>query len=124
MQCMKCGRDVESDQVFCDICRENMGRYPVKPGTVVLLPHTVSYVQPPKRAPKRVLTQEEQLRRLKKRNRTMAFLLALAVTCALSFGMLALYLYAEYEDKFLPGQNYTVVESEKKSTLTSDGSAD
>ena len=120
MQCMKCGRDLDENQVFCDICREDMKEYPVKPGTVVLLPHYAQYSQP-KRAPKRIITHEEQVRRLKKRNRTLAYLLALAVTCAISFGMLCLYLYAEYEDKFLPGQNYTVVESEKKSTVTSAG---
>lgn len=124
MQCMKCGRKVDSDQVFCEICREDMERYPVKPGTVVLLPHNFSYIQPPKRAPKRVLSQEEQLRRLKKRNRSMAFLLVLAVTCAISFGMVAMYLYAEYEDKYLPGQNYSVVESEKKTTVTTNSSGE
>ena len=123
MQCMKCGRDLVDGQVFCDICREDMEKYPVKPGTVVLLPHYVQYSQP-KRAPVRIVTHEEQIKRLKKRNRTLAYLLALALTCAISFGMLALYLFAEYEDKFLPGQNYTVVESSKKNTVTTDGSAD
>ena len=124
MQCMKCGRDLDPGQVFCKICREDMEQYPVKPGTVVLLPHYVRQTQPPKRVVKRVLSQEEQIRRLKKRTRSMAFLLALALACAISFGMLALYLYAEYEDKFLPGQNYSVVESHTKDTVTSDGSVD
>ena len=123
MQCMKCGRDLDDGQVFCDVCRDEMGKYPVKPGTVVLLPHYVQYNQP-KRVPARILSHEEQVKKLKKRNRTLAYLLALALTCAVSFGMLALYLFAEYEDKFLPGQNYTVVESGKKTTLTTDGSAD
>ncbi len=123
MQCMKCGRDLDEDQVFCDVCQEDMKKYPVKPGTVVLLPHYVRHNQP-KRTPKRIMTHEEQIRRLKKRNRVLAYLFALALTCAISFGMLSLYLYAEYEDKFLPGQNYTVVESEKKTTVTSNGAAD
>ena len=123
MQCMKCGRDLDDGQVFCGFCREDMEKYPVKPGTVVLLPQYVQYNQP-KRAPVRIVTHEEQIKRLKKRNRTLAYLFALALTCAISFGMLALYLFAEYEDKFLPGQNYTVVESGKKVTVTSDGSAD
>ena len=38
MQCMKCGRDVESDEVFCNSCKETMARYPVRPGVVVQLP--------------------------------------------------------------------------------------
>lgn len=36
MKCLKCGR--ETDQTFCPICREEMKKYPVKPGTIVLLP--------------------------------------------------------------------------------------
>ena len=36
MNCLKCGR--ESDQTFCEACREEMTRYPVKPGTIVQLP--------------------------------------------------------------------------------------
>ena len=123
MQCMKCGRDANNHQVFCEICQEDMEKYPVKPGTVVLLPHYVHYNQP-KRAPVRIVTHEEQLRRLKKRSRVLAYLLALALAIAISFGMLSLYLYAEYEDKFLPGQNYTVVESQKKDTVTSGNFVD
>ena len=36
MTCLKCGR--ETDQTFCESCREVMARYPVKPGTIVQLP--------------------------------------------------------------------------------------
>lgn len=36
MTCLKCGR--ETDQTFCESCREVMERYPVKPGTIVQLP--------------------------------------------------------------------------------------
>ena len=36
MKCLKCGR--ETDQTFCQACREEMEKYPVKPGTIVLLP--------------------------------------------------------------------------------------
>ena len=36
MNCLKCGR--ETDQTFCEACREEMTRYPVKPGTIVQLP--------------------------------------------------------------------------------------
>jgi len=123
MQCMKCGRDLQDGQVFCDVCREDMEKYPVKPGTVVLLPSYAHYSQP-KRVPARIVPHEEQIKRLKNRNRLMTYLFALALACAISFGLLALYLFAEYEDKFLPGQNYTVVESGKKTTVTTDGSAD
>ena len=36
MRCLKCGR--ETDQTFCQVCREDMARYPVKPGTIIQLP--------------------------------------------------------------------------------------
>ena len=36
MRCLKCGR--ESEETFCRICQEEMEKYPVKPGTIVLLP--------------------------------------------------------------------------------------
>ena len=36
MKCLKCGR--ETDQTFCDSCREEMDRYPVRPGTIIQLP--------------------------------------------------------------------------------------
>ena len=36
MRCLKCGR--ETDQTFCQTCREEMDRYPVKPGTIIQLP--------------------------------------------------------------------------------------
>ena len=36
MKCLKCGR--ETDQTFCDQCREQMDRCPVRPGTIIQLP--------------------------------------------------------------------------------------
>ena len=36
MNCLKCGR--ETDQSFCESCRKTMEKYPVKHGTVVILP--------------------------------------------------------------------------------------
>ena len=36
MSCMKCGKEVSEDQVFCPECLAEMERYPVKPGTPVL----------------------------------------------------------------------------------------
>ena len=44
MKCMKCGTTIASDQVFCNTCQEDMERYPVKPGTPILLPNRAEKV--------------------------------------------------------------------------------
>lgn len=118
MQCMKCGRDVEPGQVFCGECQTIMAQYPVKPGTVVLLPHYNRPYTLPKKTVKRVVPPEEQIRKLKKRSRILAWMLAASITVAVGFGYLAAALYIEYDGKFLPGQNYSVKTTESTSEST------
>lgn len=36
--CMRCGREIEEGQVFCQDCLKEMSRYPVDPNTVVQIP--------------------------------------------------------------------------------------
>ena len=38
MNCMKCGREIAEEAVFCESCLEDMRKYPVKPGIAVQLP--------------------------------------------------------------------------------------
>ena len=38
MGCMKCGREVAEQQVFCESCLEEMKKHPVKPNATVHLP--------------------------------------------------------------------------------------
>ena len=38
VSCMRCGKETEVDQVFCDECLTDMERHPVKPGTPIQLP--------------------------------------------------------------------------------------
>ena len=38
MYCIKCGRETNSERVFCEECLQSMEQYPVKPGTPVHLP--------------------------------------------------------------------------------------
>ena len=45
MKCLKCGR--ETDQTFCADCRAEMEKYPVKPGTIILLPKERTPIQKP-----------------------------------------------------------------------------
>ena len=38
MQCLRCGRETENEQVFCFACEALMAKHPVKPNTVITLP--------------------------------------------------------------------------------------
>ena len=107
MQCMKCGRDVESDEVFCNSCKETMARYPVRPGVVVQLPRrTESAVkkQPVRR--RATPSVEEQNQLLRRAVRRLAALAALLLAAVIGLSWLTVNLYRENERKVLPGQNY------------------
>lgn len=38
MNCIRCGRETEDNQVFCTECLQDMEKHPVKPGTPIQLP--------------------------------------------------------------------------------------
>jgi hypothetical protein len=85
---MRCGVQIQANQVFCEDCLATMEQYPIKPGTPVHLPLRAP-APDPKKAPKRKAepTAEEQLTRARGLIRWMAAalaaaLLALAVTGA------------------------------------------
>ena len=108
MNCMKCGREVKEGQVFCWDCLADMEKYPVKPGTVVQLPRHRSEPAVYKKVipRKKVLTPEEQVKKLKRRIRRMAvgILILLAVIATLLYPMVAEIIEGS---KPRPGQNYS-----------------
>lgn len=107
MRCMKCGRDTENEQVFCESCREIMAKYPVKPGTVVQLPRRDQQI--PKRTQSwryGALNAEEQIKRLRRTVRNQAALIVLLLAAVISLSWLSVKLYQENEKKVLLGQNY------------------
>ena len=109
MNCMKCGREIEESQVFCPDCLAEMEKYPVKPGTVVQLPHVPSY-QAAKKPPQRRKSApplEEQIKVLRKWARMLALALVLAIALLIGAGYLAVRQYMDMEKKVLPGQNYS-----------------
>lgn len=82
MKCLKCGR--ECDQTFCQSCRDEMERYPVRPGTIVQLPkdRSAAYVRRDsnwraKSSPEEQLAQQRQLTR--RLGRALAVLTALLI---------------------------------------------
>jgi len=124
MQCMRCGRDTDMDQVFCQDCLDEMKHYPVKPDTPVILPHYGPNMQLKKLPAKRTLSSEELTKKLKRRIRLLSALLSVAVVLALAFGYIAVTLYDEYSEKFLPGQNYSAVKEETTAPSTETAPAE
>lgn len=112
MYCLKCGRDIEEGQVFCDSCLEVMKKYPVKPNIAIQLPgrkeapvQKKMYVkrrQPP--------TLEEQLLRLKKRIKGLLILwfITLLLLAATIYPTVRFFQDFSFQ---LPGQNYTIIDT-------------
>ena len=44
MACIKCGKESAAGAEFCEECLKDMERYPVKPGTPVILPKHAEYL--------------------------------------------------------------------------------
>lgn len=105
MKCLKCGR--ETDQTFCPICREEMEKYPVKPGTIVLLPkERPSVKKPPSRhpaVPPEIILQNQR-RTIRRLGHAFAALLVLTVL----MGAAIVRLVQESGQRPV-GQNYNTV---------------
>lgn len=112
MNCMKCGREVPDQQVFCESCMEVMNNYPVKMDAAVQLPVRKD-AQPNKKAVRRrpALSEQEQIRRLKTRVRRLWTALAIVLVL---FAILACFTtnHLLKDRRPLPGQNYTTSKSE------------
>ena len=107
MQCIKCGRDTEPDQVFCGSCRETMAKYPVRPGVVVQLPRRKEAVVKKQISRRRAsLSAEEQVQLLRRAVRRLALLSVLLLAAVIGLSWLTVTLYRDGENKVLPGQNY------------------
>ena len=105
MKCIKCGR--ETDQTFCEKCRAEMEKYPVKPGTIVLLPKERPANKKPQ--PRHQATPPEeklrsQRRTIRRLSRAVAVLLVLLVLTGIAIVQLV-----EKSAKPAVGQNYSTV---------------
>ena len=108
VNCLKCGREIEEGQVFCNDCLVQMAKYPVKPGTPVLLPSRESDAVSRKvHSRRRKAIAEEQVKALNKRIRILSALLAVCVVLLIVLSVVTLrYMNA---NRLLPGQNYSAV---------------
>ncbi len=107
--CMKCGRELKPGAVFCNGCLDEMEKYPVKPGIVVLLPSQKgAHPKQPQRRKYAVVSPEEQVIKLKKRVKSLCAALILALAAAAALGWYTVMDLLENEEiRFLPGQNYS-----------------
>ena len=110
MICMKCGRETQEKQVFCDGCLAIMAAYPVKPDAAIHLPARPTEDTAKKAAPrKKVIPPEEQVENLKTSNRRL-ILICVALTLSLGVSVSALgYRIIQQPETQKPttGQNYT-----------------
>ena len=110
MYCMKCGKEVKENQVFCDACLVIMEKYPVKPGTHIQLPHRPVSTAGKPVTRKRILTPEEQVQRLRRSVKSLAVALACSI---LALGLTVTLLartVTEYRESASIGKNYNTVE--------------
>ena len=96
---MKCGKETENGQVFCDSCLEVMEQYPVKPDTVVQLPPQRNLLTEKKPSKKKELSPKEMLRKqskLVKRYQGICLLLLLLLLGAVAALCFVLYSHTEF----------------------------
>lgn len=110
MNCMKCGREIGEDQVFCNICLEDMEKHPVKPGIAVQLPNRKDSPAVRKSVTKRrqMPNPEERIKKLKKRIRglTVLWLITLLLLAATAYPTVQ---FVRDHFSLRPGQNYTTI---------------
>ena len=114
MRCLKCGR--ESEETFCRICQEEMEKYPVKPGTIVLLPKERTEEKKP--APRKPQVPPEAVIRGQRRTiRRLSGGIAALVALVVLLGAMTLHLLGDQKKTPL-GKNYSTVTrpSEEEST--------
>jgi len=105
MNCMRCGRDIEDGQVFCAQCLEVMKKSPVNPGTAIRIPHRPD-PQLRRTVRRKQVSEEEQIRILRKRLRIMAWLFAITLAALIALSIPTVIHFTQ-EHNVLPGQNYS-----------------
>ena len=111
MNCMKCGREIEEGQVFCPKCLELMAAHPIKADIMIKLPQRKEPQQKKNPPRKKVRTPEEQLLRLKRKNRWLTAVLCLFLATSLLFLSLCIDYFRQLDMQKLLGQNYSTVKT-------------
>jgi len=122
MNCMKCGREIEEDQAFCQYCLLEMENHPVKPNTVVLLPdQKPAEVKKTVRRKKTEIPPEEQLPVLKSKLWTLRLISLVLLIFISVLGYITFRAISELDIQRLLGQNYsTIITTEPQAGETGD----
>ena len=107
MYCLKCGKEVQDDQVFCEECLAGMEQEPIPISAPVVIPAQPIQKNPAFRRP--VINPEEELKRLQKCNQNLILVMVLLFTLVL---LMAVLLYDKQIWQAVDdlGRNYSVVE--------------
>ena len=108
MDCLKCGKATEENNVFCPECLAVMDRYPVRQDTAVVLPQRKPRER---REQKKLIKPEEMISQLQlKVKRLWITVAVLLLLLGLSGGGLSLMLYQEWTEPEI-GSNYSTYAS-------------
>jgi hypothetical protein len=110
MNCMKCGREMSDEGVFCGECLAEMENYPVRPGTLIQLPRRKQEpaVKKTRHRRKPQPSPEEQVKVLRRALWRLCAVLLVVLALLGVTGYITVNHLLEDED-FLPGQNYSSV---------------
>lgn len=113
MNCLKCGREIDDSQAFCPKCLELMEQCPVKPDVVVQLPNRQEEQARKSAHRKKLRTPEEQIARLKRRNRWLTVLVCLLLLASMFLAYLSIDFFRRLDVQKFLGQNYSTAETTK-----------
>ena len=111
MNCLKCGRTLKDQLVFCPDCQADMENYPVKPGTPIQLP-TQPKLSPAKKKParrKKMLKPEERLPRMRSAIRWLIFALVVSLLAFILTAGMVLILLDQRDESDPPTEPSAVV---------------
>ena len=113
MNCMKCGSKIEEGQAFCSSCLAEMDRYPVNPGTVVLLPTPQKQPKKPVVKKKAPPTPEDQLVRMKRKVWALRTLVVFSIIVIGLLSYITSRVITELDIQRLLGRNYSTIQAEE-----------
>ena len=111
MQCLRCGKNIPEDTVFCIDCQAEMNKCPVAPGTPVAIPP-----RPKQNKPRpRTASKDEQISRLRMRTKRMAIAIG-TLALLLVVSLTILFLSLREKEKLPTGRNFKTTASTGEST--------